>query len=164
MTLVGLVGAQNQNSAAARRQIEAQYKALEAGVLKKSWPAIKPIFTSSSRLKTREGQVLTLKQIEQNWNQLFKTVRKVEKAKFTIKSFRMEGAEAVTMVTSLIAVDALDPQTKKPVKVELSNDTRVRWVNRGGWRINYTEQLTARMKINGQEIAMPPEQRPGSGG
>lgn len=138
-----------------RTALDARYAAMSKAIVKKDWPGVRAILTSDMKLKTAEGTTMSLKEVEQNWKQMFAATKKIEAATFKITSLKMNGADAIAQTTSNVVVLVDNPETKKTSKVEVANTGRATWVQQSGvWRIKHIEQLSSRMKVDGKEVPL----------
>lgn len=138
-----------------RAAIDALYGKLTAAMRARNTKAIFALGTPDFSVKERNGQVHNAKDSKAILEAEFKTIKKVNELKMTIRSLKVKGKTATATVDytmSAVVINAGKPHDMKDKGV--TKDTLVNTDK--GWKFKSVETLSDNMTMDGQPMPSAP--------
>ena len=138
--------------------IKAVYAKLSDAMRAKNVKAIAALGTPDFTVKEKNGTVHNAKESMAMMEQEFRTTKKINDLRMTLRSIKSDGRKATTTVDYVIA--SVIVQGGKPHDFKLSSTSRDTLVKTPqGWKFKSVETLSETMTMDGQPMAPPPPKK-----
>lgn len=144
------IGARTESDVAARRSIQAAYKAGQAAFNRGDSRALLAQLAPGYYAIDLKGQKLSRSEVARSMRLWFST-SKTLRARVTIKSLRVSGSRATAVIEEHARASGVNPKTKKLTKLVSDSAVQEVWARAGGrWLKQSTKTLRMRWVVEGK--------------